>query len=169
MKKIAVFAGSFDPFTLGHLDIVRRASGLFDTLWIVVAQNASKNCMFDALVRANLVKDAVADFRNVKVAVHEGLTVDFMKSVGANYLVRGVRGAADLDYEQTVAWNNKKLCADAETVLLFSAPEHLSVSSSVVREIAKCGSSRKDLRKVLVKFVPVCVVAKLLSEFGKNK
>lgn len=169
MKKVAVFAGSFDPFTLGHLDIVRRASSLFDTLWIVVAQNASKNCMFDTLVRANLAKEAVAEFKNVKVAVHEGLTVDFMKSVGANYLVRGVRGAADLDYEQNVAWNNKMLCADAETVVLFSAPEHLSVSSSVVRELLKCSAANNGLRKTLTKFVPAKTVAKLLSEFGKNK
>lgn len=163
MEKIAVFAGSFDPFTLGHLDIVKRAAKMFDTLWIVVAQNANKKNMFNSLVRANLVKAAVAQIPNVKVAVHEGLTVDFMKAVKSRYLVRGIRGSADVEFEQSVAWNNKVLCADAETVVLFSAPEHLSVSSSVVRELLANGASKS----VLAKFVPSKIVPKLLTEFGK--
>ncbi len=163
MERIAVFAGSFDPFTSGHLDIVKRAAKMFDTLWIVVAQNANKKNMFNSLVRANLVKTAVAQIPNVKVAVHEGLTVDFMKAVNARYLVRGIRGAADVEFEQSVAWNNKVLCGDAETVVLFSAPEHLSVSSSLVRELLLNGSSKS----VLAKFVPAKIVAKLLIEFGK--
>ena len=171
MKKIAVFAGSFDPFTLGHLDVVKRAAALFDTLWVVVAQNANKKNMFDCIARASMVKTAVAGVVNVKVAVHEGLTVDFMKSVGATYLVRGVRGAADLEFEQTVAWNNKTLFADAETVLLLSAPEHLSISSSVVRELLNCdeGATPASQKKILSKFVPLAIVAELLKLSEKLK
>ena len=166
-QKVAVFAGSFDPFTLGHLDIVKRASKLFDTLWILVAENASKNCLFDSLTRANLVKEAVAEFANVNVAVHEGLTVDFMKSVEASYLVRGVRGSMDVDYEQSVAWNNKTLYEKAETVILLSAPEHLSISSSVVRELLKCGRGAKNLNVTIQKFIPSNILSKLLTEYEK--
>ncbi|MBO7384263.1 MAG: pantetheine-phosphate adenylyltransferase [Fibrobacter sp.] len=167
MKKIAVFAGSFDPFTLGHLDVVKRASALFDTLWIVVAQNANKKNLFDCVTRAKMAKKAVAGLKNVKVAVHEGLTVDFMKSVGADFLVRGIRGACDLDFEQSVAWNNKTLCSSAETVLLLSASEHLAVSSSVVRELLLCGESLAAKKKTLAKFVPSNILNELLTEFGK--
>lgn len=169
MKRIAVFAGSFDPFTLGHLDIVKRASQMFDTLWVVVACNANKRNMFSDLVRAGLVKSAVSGIENVQVAVHDGLTVDFMKSVDARYLVRGIRGGADLEFEQAVAWNNRVLCEQAETVLLFSAPEHLSVSSSVVRELLLSGAREGGNAgiKTLQKFVPAKIVKKLLTEFGK--
>lgn len=134
-ERIAVFAGSFDPFTLGHLDVVRRASCLFDSLWILVAQNSAKKNMFSAEERKSIVEKSVAGLSNVKVDIFEGLTVDFMKQVQASYLVRGVRNAADLNFEQTVAWNNKALHGEVETVLLLSAPEHLAISSSVVREL----------------------------------
>lgn len=172
MKRIAVFAGSFDPFTLGHLDVVKRASAMFDTLWVVVAQNASKKNMFDCVARAQMAKAAVAGLANVKVAVHEGLTVDFMKSVGATYLVRGIRGACDLDFEQTIAWNNKTLYSEAETVFLMSAPEHLAVSSTVVRELLKCGSENSthaSQKKILLKFVPSNIVGELLKLYGTTK
>ena len=106
MQKIAVFAGSFDPFTLGHLDIVRRASALFDELWVLLAVNASKKYLLDETVRVDMVRKAVAQFPNVKVDCYDGLTVDFAKRVGAKFLVRGIRGAGDIEYEQTVAWNN---------------------------------------------------------------
>jgi pantetheine-phosphate adenylyltransferase len=139
MQKIAVFAGSFDPFTLGHLDIVRRAASLFDELYVLLAVNASKKYYFDEATRAEMVRRAVAPFPNVKVDCYDGLTVDFAKRVGAKFLVRGIRGAADVEYEQTVAWNNKILYPECETVFLSSAPEHLMVSSSVVRELLKAG------------------------------
>lgn len=167
-NKIAVFAGSFDPFTLGHLDIVRRASELFDALWILVAKNESKKNMFDVETRMSMIELSVSNLSNVKVDCFNGLTVDFMQSVGARYLVRGVRGSVDLDYEQAVAWNNRNLDGNAETVLLLSAPEHLSISSSVVRELLKCGFAGKNIEEKLSKFVPCEILKKLLTEYRKG-
>lgn len=172
--RVAVFAGSFDPFTVGHLDLVKRAATMFDSLYVVVAQNASKKNMFDAETRKAMVEDAVSGIPNVSVAVHDGLTVDFMKSVGARYLVRGIRNASDLDMEQAVAWNNKVIygSADIEIVFLMSAQEHLAVSSSVVRELLKCGCGKEkslaERKNLLSKFVPKDIVRMLLIAFRKN-
>ena len=165
MQKIAVFVGSFDPFTLGHLDIVRRASALFDELWVLLAVNASKKYLLDETVRVDMVRKAVAQFPNVKVDCYDGLTVDFAKRVGAKYLVRGIRGAGDIEYEQTVAWNNKQLCPECETLFLSSAPEHLMVSSTVVRELLKAGIAKgEEGCNLLTKYVPESIVPMLLKE-----
>ena len=170
-SRVAVFAGSFDPFTVGHYDLVKRAAGLFDSLTVVVAQNANKKNLFDAETRKAMVKAAVSDIPNVKVTVYGGLTVDFMKSEGARYLVRGIRNAADLDAEQAVAWNNKVIygVGEIETVLLLSAQEHLVVSSSVVRELLKCGANKNatEQKSLISKYVPENMVSMLLKEFRK--
>lgn len=168
-RRVAVFAGSFDPFTVGHFDLVKRAAELYDSLIVLVAQNASKKNLFNAETRKAMVEMAVSGISNASVALHEGLTVDFMKSVGARYLVRGIRNASDLDAEQAVAWNNKVLCNDVETVLLLSAQEHLAVSSSVVRELLKCGAAKSDAeqRAILSKYVPRNIVSMILKEFRK--
>ena len=172
--RVAVFVGSFDPFTVGHLDLVKRAATMFDSLYVVVAQNASKKNMFDAETRKAMVEEAVSGIPNVSVAVHDGLTVDFMKFVGARYLVRGIRNASDLDMEQAVAWNNKVIygSADIETVFLMSAQEHLAVSSSVVRELLKCSCGKEkslaERKNLLSKFVPKDIVRMLLIAFRKN-
>ena len=170
--RVAVFAGSFDPFTVGHLDLVKRAAMMFDSLFVVVAQNASKKNMFDAETRKAMVEGAVSGIPNVSVAVHDGLTVDFMKSVDARYLVRGIRNASDLDAEQAVAWNNKVIygVGDIETVFLMSAQEHLAVSSSLVRELLKCGKEKSlaERKNLLSKFVPKNIVRMLLIAFRKT-
>lgn len=140
MKK-AVFAGTFDPFTVGHLDIVRRAAPLFDEFIVLIAQNDKKKPVFSEALRAGWILQACPEIRNLKVETSDGLTVDFMQRAGATYLVRGIRSAADLAWEQAVAYNNKKLYHEAETLLLFSAPEHFSVSSSLVRELLAHGRS----------------------------
>ena len=167
MKKIAVFAGSFDPFTLGHLDIVKRASALFDELWVLLAVNASKKYLFSEKDRLEMVRKAVADIPNVKVDAFDGLTVDFMKRVGAKFLVRGIRSSADVEYEQTVAWNNKILFPECETLFLSSAPEHLMVSSTVVRELLKAGIAADEVGKAkLAKYVPAVVVENILNDMS---
>lgn len=164
MQRIAVFAGSFDPLTVGHLDIVRRASALFDEVWVLLAVNASKRYMFSEEARLEMVRKAVSQFSNVEAESFDGLTVNFAKRVGAKYLVRGIRNAADVDYEQTVAWNNKVLCPECETVFLSSAPEHLMVSSSVVRELLKAGIGGNEAgRKKLAQYVPEGIVKMLLD------
>lgn len=171
-RRVAVFAGSFDPFTVGHFDLVKRAAGIFDSLIILVAQNASKKNLFDAETRKAMVEAAVSEISNVSVAVHGGLTVDFMKAVGAHYLVRGIRNSADLDAEQAVAWNNKVIYGngDVETVLLLSAQEHLVVSSSLVRELLKCGAAKSasEQKSLISKYVPKNMVSMLLKEFRKK-
>ena len=170
--RVAVFAGSFDPITVGHLDLVKRAAKMFDSLFVVVAQNASKKNMFDAETRKAMVEEAVSEIPNVSVAVHDGLTVDFMKSVNARYLVRGIRNASDLDAEQAVAWNNKVIygVGDIETVFLMSAQEHLAVSSSLVRELLKCGKQKSlaERKNLLSKFVPKNIVRMLLIAYRKT-
>ena len=170
--RVAVFAGSFDPITVGHLDLVKRAAMMFDSLFVVVAQNASKKNMFDAETRKTMVEEAVSGIPNVSVAVHDGLTVDFMKSVNARYLVRGIRNASDLDAEQAVAWNNKVIygVGDIETVFLMSAQEHLAVSSSLVRELLKCGKQKSlaERKNLLSKFVPKNIVRMLLIAYRKT-
>jgi len=170
--RVAVFAGSFDPFTVGHLDLVKRAAMMFDSLFVVVAQNASKKNLFDAETRKAMVEAAVSEFSNVTVVVHGGLTVDFMKTVGAHYLVRGIRNSSDLDAEQAVAWNNKVIYGngDVETVLLLSAQEHLVVSSTLVRELLKCGAEKSaaEQKSLISKYVPKNMVSMLLKEFRKN-
>ncbi len=167
-KRIAVFAGSFDPFTTGHLDLVRRAASLFDELYILVAVNASKKCLFPLSFRKALVEKACEKIENVKVADADGLTTDFMKSVGAKFLLRGVRNGSDMDYEMSIHWNNQFLHPDCETVFLASAQEHLAVSSSVVRELLKCGvSGRDDGKMKLSKFVPEIIVEELIEEYRK--
>lgn len=164
MKKIAVFAGSFDPFTLGHLDIVKRAAALFDELYVLLAVNASKKYLLTESARVEIVKTAVKGIPNVKVDCFDGLTVDFMQCVGAKFLVRGIRGSADVEYEQTVAWNNKVLYPECETIFLSSAPEHLNVSSTVVRELLKVGIANDEVgRTKLAKYVPAETVPLLTT------
>ena len=164
-KKIAVFAGSFDPITVGHLDIVSRASALFDEMWVLLAVNASKHYLFEEKVRLEMVQRAVAEIPNVKVESFDGLTVDFMKKVGAKFLVRGIRGSADVEYEQSVAWNNRVLYPECETIFLSSDPEHLMVSSSVVRELLKAGiASDENGKAKLAKYVPENVEPLLMRE-----
>ena len=171
-RRVAVFAGSFDPFTVGHFDLVKRAAGIFDSLIVLVAQNANKKNLFDAETRKAMIEVAVSEFPNVSVDVYGGLTVDFMKSVGAHYLLRGIRNSADLDAEQAVAWNNKVIYGDGdvETVLLLSAQEHLVVSSSLVRELLKCGAGKSpaEQKRLISNYVPKNMVSMLLKEFRKK-
>ncbi|MCF0221175.1 MAG: pantetheine-phosphate adenylyltransferase [Fibrobacter sp.] len=167
-KNVAVFAGSFDPFTAGHLDIARRAAAMFDELYILVAVNATKKYCFSADFRKGLIVKACEGIGNVTVAAYDGLTTSFMKTVGARYLVRGVRNGSDMNYEQSVDWNNKMLYPECETVYLSSSREHLMVSSTLVRELLKCGTPA-ECRRLLKPYVPACVLSDLINEYKKIK
>lgn len=164
IKKNAVFAGSFDPFTLGHLDIVKQAATLFDKVWIVVAQNDAKQNMFSRDVRVKLIEESVLGICNVEVVSHIGLVVNCMQNLEANYLIRGVRSLSDFEYEQMMAWNNKNLNSSIETVLFLSKPEHIALSSSVVRELLLNGANRK----MLAKYVPEKTISLLMNEYKKK-
>ncbi|MBS9338852.1 pantetheine-phosphate adenylyltransferase [Fructobacillus sp. M2-14] len=157
MKK-AVFPGSFDPLTNGHLDIIERAAELFDEVVVAVGKNTNKAGLFQPDERLELVKAAVSHLDNVKVGQIEGLTVDYMEKIGAKYIVRGLRNCKDFEYERDIAGANSAL-DDVETVLLFAKPENQNISSSMVKEIAKLSSKRLDA------FVPSVVVKALQEHF----
>ena len=165
MSAIAVYAGSFCPFTKGHEDIVRKSLPLFDRLIIAIGHNYNKKDLFSVEQRMDWIWQLYKNEPKVAVEAYQGLTVDLCRKVHAQYLVRGIRGAADVDYEQTVAWNNKVLCPEIETVFLLSAQEHLAVSSSVVRELLKAGIAKdEEGHKLLAKYVPEAVVPMVVEK-----
>ena len=138
-KKIAIYSGTFDPITLGHLDIVARSAKLFDTLIIAVAMAHHKRTMFSLDERIAQVTDACKAIANVAVQPFDGLIVDFCKAQNATAIVRGVRNATDLDYEAQMAAMNQKMLPSVETVFLLPTPHVQCISSTLVREIAKLG------------------------------
>ncbi len=148
--KTAIYAGSFDPLTNGHLDIIKRASKIFDKVIIVVSYNCNKQSFVPSEDRINLIKESVKDIKNAEIDAFDGLTVDYAKKRGAEVLLRGLRSSVDFDYEKEMAQINFTLNKGIETVFLISAPEYSFVSSSAVREILKNGGD-------ISKFVPEAV------------
>ena len=146
MKK-AVFSGSFDPITKGHENIVLRAMPLFDEIIIAIGYNIMKKNAYTLEQRMKWIEDVFADFPKVKVACYQGLTVDFCKNVGADFIIRGLRGPADLEYETMMAEANKKISPEIETVFFLTEPDLRCVSSTVVRDLLKHNSS-------IIEFVP---------------
>lgn len=132
--RIAVFPGSFDPVTVGHVDIVQRALPLFDKLVVAMGVNTTKKYMFPFEQRLVLLQQAFAQHPAVEVMHYEGLTVDLCKRIHASFIVRGVRNGTDHDHERTIALMNRQL-ANVDTVFLPAAPEHAHVSSTIVREL----------------------------------
>ena len=137
--KTALFPGSFDPFTAGHEDIVRRALGLFDRVVVAVGINPAKQGLLSAEQRVRLIERVFADEPRVEVTRYEGLTVGECERVGARWIVRGVRGGADFEMERTNATVNKDIAPNVETVMICTRPEWEVVSSSVVRELLRFG------------------------------
>lgn len=135
MEKIAIFPGSFDPFTIGHESVVRRALPMFDKVIIMIGFNTKKNSFFPLDKRLKWIEQVFEDQPKVEVRTHEGLTVDFARSVNANYILRGLRTSADFEYERAIAQMNKKLYPQIETVFLLTMPEHTPINSSIVRDI----------------------------------
>ena len=142
-QRIAVFPGSFDPFTIGHQSIVRRAAELFDKIIIAIGINDKKQSTHSEQERITQIKKAVKGIENIEVISYHGLTVDVCKQYDAKYLLRGVRSFTDFEYEQNMADINRKI-AGIESVILFTLPEHASISSSVVRELDKYGYDTTD-------------------------
>jgi len=136
MKKRALFPGSFDPITIGHVDIIKRALPLFDEIIIAIGVNAEKKYMFPLEDRKQFIEDAFKEFDAVTVKTYKGLTADFCKAENAQYILRGVRNTADFTYEQTIAQANAEVM-DVESVFLVASPAVSHVSSSIVRDIAR--------------------------------
>ena len=144
--KTAVYPGSFDPFTNGHLDVVERALGIFDRLIVAVAANPEKRQpLFTVEERLHLIKSALEDHDRVEVASYTGLTVEYARSRGANTLVKGLRAYSDFDAELQQALMNRKLAPDIHTVFLMSGFAHIFVSSSILKDIASYGGNVADL------------------------
>ena len=141
---VAVCPGSFDPFTLGHLDVVRRAAALFDQVVVGVAQNSTKSALLDAPTRAALARDATAGIAGVRVEIVPGLLVDFCRAVGAAAIVKGLRGGADLDAETPMALMNRHL-AGVETVFVVGDQRLAHIASSMVKDVARFGGPIDDL------------------------
>lgn len=133
MKK-AIFPGTFDPFTLGHLDILNRSKLIFDEVIVGVGRNNNKKTMFSVDDRIKFIKSVVTNSDNIKVTSYEGLTIDFCKSVKANFIVRGVRNNGDFEFEKAIARTNR-LLSKIETVFLLTSAKTSFVSSSIVREL----------------------------------
>jgi pantetheine-phosphate adenylyltransferase len=139
MKKTAVFPGSFDPFTIGHEGIVRRALNIFDEIIIAVGANALKKSYYSLETRKEMISLVFSDEPRVKVAHYEGLTVDYCKRIGVGYLLRGLRTAADFEFERAIAQSNKVLAPGVESVFLLTIPEHSHINSTIVRDIIRSG------------------------------
>ena len=135
MDKIAIFPGSFDPFTIGHESIVRRALSMFDKIIIMVGFNANKKSFFSLEKRVKWINQIFQNERKIEVRVHEGLTVDFCKEVGAGYILRGLRTSSDFEYERAIAQVNKKMHPEIETIFLLTLPEHTPVNATIIRDI----------------------------------
>ncbi|MFD1484292.1 pantetheine-phosphate adenylyltransferase [Lacticaseibacillus baoqingensis] len=159
MSKIAVFPGSFDPFTNGHLDTVRRAAGLFDTVVIAAMTNTNKHPLFSSEEKVRLIQTAVLDLPNVQVVAQpEMLTVTFAKQIGARYLIRGLRNVADYNYEADIAAMNHTLDTQIETVLLLADKRYSYLSSSLIKEVASFGG---DVSAMLPPNIDAALQAKL--------
>jgi len=160
MDKIAVYNGTFDPVTNGHIDIIERAAKIFDKLYVTICIHPTKVGLFSLEERKELLKQATKHLDNVIVDATDQLAVEYVKSMKANVLIRGLRSATDFDYELTYAQSNQYLDKDIEIMYLMTKPSHSFISSSVVKEMA-------SYHKKLTGLVPECVENALKDKFTK--
>jgi pantetheine-phosphate adenylyltransferase len=144
-KVVAIYPGSFDPPTNGHLDLVERGSKIFDELVVAILRNAEKDPLFSLADRKRMLEELTSDFKNVRVDTFDGLTVDYAARVGAKAVLRGIRAISDYEYELQMALMNRKLHPELETVFMMPAEQYSYLSSRLVREVAQLGGSIKDL------------------------
>ena len=150
-NKIAIYPGSFDPITLGHLDIIHRAAKLFDKLIVVVMVNPAKKCSFSPEERVELIKKSIGDLDNVTVEFSDGLLAEYAKEKNAGAIIKGLRALSDFEYEFQMALTNSKLNPEVETLFLTTKAENMYLSSSVVRSVASVGGD-------ISSFVPECII-----------
>ena len=141
MKRIAIFPGSFDPFTKGHEDIVIRSLQLFDEVIIGIGNNPGKKRFFELDMLIPKIESVFVKYPQVKVLAYEGLTADLAKKTGAKFLIRGLRNSLDLEYETGIAQANKHVYHELETVFLITTPSYSAISSSIIRELYKFGQN----------------------------
>jgi pantetheine-phosphate adenylyltransferase len=151
MKKIAVYPGTFDPVTYGHIDVIRRAAALFDTVIVAVVKNSGKQPLFTENERVEMLRSVTKKFGNVKVDRFNGLLVDYAKRKNATVLVRGLRAVSDFEYEFQMALTNRKLAPNIATVFLMPHEKYTYLNSSIVREIARLGGDTTEFVPPLVR------------------
>ena len=161
MKK-AIYPGSFDPVTLGHLDVIRRASQLFDHLVIAVLHNSAKTPLFSVEERVKMLEEVTKDFPNVKIIPFEGLLVEFAKQMDAKVIVRGLRAITDFEYELQMSQTNQKIEPEIETLFLTTSLEFSFLSSTTVKEVASFGGD-------ITQFVPEVIVKKIKEKIEERK
>lgn len=150
----AIYPGTFDPITIGHLDIISRASKIYDKLVVAIMDNPNKHCVFTKEERIELIKKCIKEYSNVEVVLGEGLTVDFARKMNCKVIVRGIRALTDYEYELAQATANMNLDKDIETVFLVAKPELSFLSSSIAKEIARfSGDIKPYIPKQIIKDV----------------
>ncbi|MDI3518359.1 MAG: pantetheine-phosphate adenylyltransferase [Caldanaerobacter sp.] len=159
--RVAIYPGSFDPVTYGHIDIIKRGANLFDKLIVAVLLNPAKRPLFSIKERIELLKEVTKDIPNVEVDYFDGLLVEYAKKVNASAIIKGLRMVSDFEYEFQMALVNKKLNPSVETIFLMTSPKYGYLSSSLVKEIAQFGGC-------LSEFVPDIVAERLMEKFKKS-
>ncbi|GMV78197.1 MAG: phosphopantetheine adenylyltransferase [Chitinophagaceae bacterium] len=152
--RICLFPGTFDPVTLGHIDIINRALPLFDKIYVGIGENAAKKPMFSAEQRMEWFKEIFKTEPKIESVIFQGLTVDYCKSIGARFILRGIRYVSDFEYEKTIADANRTLDRNIETIFLTGEPKYTSVASTIVRDILKNGGDASP-------FLPEAVIHSL--------
>jgi pantetheine-phosphate adenylyltransferase len=150
MNVKAIYPGSFDPITFGHIDLIERMSPLYDELVVLISNSPTKSYLFTAQERAELVRSCLDHLPQVNVQIHDGLTVDCAKKFGANVILRGLRAVSDFEYESAMANTNKMLAPDIETLIVFTRPEYSYISSRMVKEVATYSDGLQGLVPPLV-------------------
>ena len=158
----AIYPGSFDPITLGHLNVIRRTSAIFDKLVVCVMVNSNKNPLFTTAERVSLIERTVARFHNVEVKSYDGLLVEFMKDRDIKVIIKGLRAVSDYDKELQIALVNRHLDATIETMFMPSSEKYTHISSSVVKEMARYGAD-------LSAFVPVEIIGDVVSRIKSER
>ncbi|EMA6341289.1 pantetheine-phosphate adenylyltransferase [Bacillus cytotoxicus] len=158
MTSIAISSGSFDPITLGHLDIIKRGAKVFDEVYVVVLNNSAKKPFFSVEERLELIREATKEIPNVKVDSHSGLLVEYAKMRNANAILRGLRAVSDFEYEMQITSMNRKLDENIETFFIMTNNQYSFLSSSIVKEVARYGGNVSGL-------VPSCVERALKEKF----
>jgi len=158
--KRAVYPGSFDPLTLGHLDIIRRSAGIVDELVVSVLHNSAKNSLFSTDERVSMIEEVTKDIPNVKVTTFDGLLVDYVKEIDASMIIRGLRAVTDFEYELQLTQTNHILNPEVETVFLTTNLQYSYLSSTIVKEIASYGGD-------ISQFVPPEFIERILAKYKK--
>lgn len=159
MSTHAIYPGSFDPITMGHVDVIERAAQMFDLVTVVIARNSKKTPLFNEEERLEMAVESLRHLPNVSVTVHDGLVVDFAEQAGASVIVRGLRAVTDFEYEFQIALMNRKLQPNVSTIFLMPHEKYTYLNSSIIRELGR-------YRRELSEFVPAIVAERLKEKFA---